>query len=615
MTDDYAPISDYAVIGDCRSAALISRGGSVDWLSWPRYDSPSLFGALLDMRRGGRFRVAPTGAYRATRRYLPNTNVLETTFETSGGSVALRDCMPVRSEEKKRIRLIPGHELLREVEGISGEVDLEVLYEPRPDYATSRVRLKRRGHLGLWCDTAHGAVALQSDIDLSVESGRDRATGAARICAGERRYLSLIFEEELPAILPTLGDSARDRIETTAAWWRGWASRCQYDGPHQSDVVRSALTLKLLVYAPSGAVVAAPTTSLPECPGGVRNWDYRYCWLRDASVTLRSLFSLGYHDEAHAFLSWMLHATRLTWPDLQVVYDVFGEERLPERCLPQFEGYACSAPVRVGNDAHRQLQLDVYGEVLDAASQFIDQGGRFDGDTRAFLTGIGESIRQRWREPDDGLWEWRSGRKQHTHSKVMCWVVMDRLIQLCEAGHLDHPVEDYRNVRDEIRSVVETRGFNDEFGSYTSLLDGDGIDASLLLLPLYGYVAADAPRMRSTIARIRDELGHGANVRRYPSHADDGLPPGEGAFNLCGFWAVECLALSGAIDEAAGALDRLCRGANDVGLLSEQVDWETGAFLGNFPQAYSHVGLINAAVTLRKCRQRCGQRDSCEETS
>jgi GH15 family glucan-1,4-alpha-glucosidase len=597
--DTYPPIGDYALIGNGRSAALVSRDGSLDWLCWPRFDSASIFAALLDSERGGRFRVRPTGTFRSKRRYLPDTNVLETIFHTASGTVALRDLMPVASEEDKRAALTPEHEVLREIEGLAGRVEVEVLYTPRPDYGRKHPELTSRGRFGLWCEVTGGALALHSDLPLQRTPDGHGASGAATIAAGERKHLSLVYSTDAPGVIPLLADGARDRVERSIRWWREWAKRGTYDGPYRDAVMRSALALKLMTYAPSGAVVAAPTTSLPEEIGGVRNWDYRYCWLRDASLTLRALFDLGYTEEAQAYLSWILHATRLTWPDLQVLYDVFGEAHLPESELPHLSGYANSRPVRVGNDAHGQLQLDVYGEVIDAVTYFVARGGHVDRDTARMLSGLGETVCRRWREPDEGIWEGRAGRFHHTHSKVLCWVALDRLISLHDAGRIRIDRNRFLTERDAIRNAIETRGYNSQLDSYTRLFDGDDLDASLLTLPLYGYHEGTHPRMRATCQRVHERLARDGLVYRYQT--DDGLPPGEGAFGICSFWAVECRAKGGDVAGATEAFARLLACANDIGLFGEEIDPETGAVLGNFPQAFTHVGLINAALTLAEC--------------
>jgi GH15 family glucan-1,4-alpha-glucosidase len=600
----YTPIEHYAIIGDCRSAALVSRDGSLDWLCLPRFDSPSIFAAILDAENGGSFQVQPIGGFSTERRYLANTNVLETVFRTPTGACVLRDLMPVSSEEDKRANLTTEHEVLRELEGLEGEVEVEIFYDPRPDYGRLRPVLKRRGVFGLQCEVDGATLTLRSELPLQV-SGDDRsARGASKIRSGEHKYLSLTYSTEAPAVVPLLGEAARGRIDRTVRWWWDWASRCAYEGPYREAVVRSALTLKLMTYAPSGALVAAPTTSLPEWLGGVRNWDYRYCWLRDASFTSRALFGLGYREEAEAFLGWLLHATRLTWPELQVLYDVFGEANVPERELSWLEGYASSRPVRIGNDAQGQLQLDVYGEVIDAAAQFLDRGGRFDRDTSRMLEGLGRTVCGRWREPDEGIWEGRSGRFHHTHSKTLCWVALDRLIKMHEAGHLEVSVELFRTIRDEIRRDIEAHGYNGQIGSYTRTLDGEEMDASLLTLPHYGYIEGKHPRMRSTCASIHEKLASDRLIYRYESDTDDGLPPGEGAFGICSFWAVECVARGGDVEGAKRAFDRVLSHANDVGLFAEEIDPETGAALGNFPQAFTHIGLINAALTLAEHRQQ-----------
>ena len=597
----YLPIGDYAVIGDCRTAGLVSRDGSLDWLCFPRFDSPSIFAALLDTEQGGRFRIRPVGEFSSERRYLPDTNILETIFHCPEGTCVLRDLIPVASEVDQRGSLTPEHQVLREVEGVDGEVELEIVYDPRPDYGRLRPTLEQRGSLGLWCQAKRAILILRSELPIEPLGSEPGARGTGWVRAGDRKYLSLVYSGEAPAIIPLLGEAARWQVAQSADWWRAWASRCTYWGPFRQAVIRSILTLKLMTYAPSGAVIAAPTTSLPERLGGTRNRDYRYCWLRDASFTLRAFFTLGFDQEATAFLDWMLHATRLTWPELRILYDIYGNTRLPERELPYLAGYAGSRPVRVGNGATDQLQLDVYGEVIDAVALFARRGGRFDRETARLLAGLGQTVCRRWREPDDGIWEGRSGRSQLTHSKVLCWVALDRLIWMHEAGLLRVPVERFRAERAALRAAIETHGYNEEMRSYTRTFDSDDLDAGLLLLPLYGYLQATEPRMRSTYARIHERLARGPLLYRYEEGTSDGFPHGEGAFGICGFWAAECLARSGEVDAARRAFEQLLSYGNDVGLFAEEIDPDTGDALGNFPQAFTHVGLINAALTLAEC--------------
>ena len=592
-------IGDYGIIGDCRSAALVSRWGSIDWLCWPRFDSPSLFAALLDPDRGGRFAIHPTGRFTAERRYVGHTNVLETTFHAAGGVLRLTDLMPVASEAERRGALTPDHQILREIACTSGEVEIEVVCDPRPDYGSVMPRLVRRGALGIYYEHRGRALILRGDLPLELSGDRADAIGRVTLTAGERRYLSLVEADGVPAVLPPLGAEARRKLERTVAWWQEWSGRCAYDGPYREAVLRSALTLKLMCYAPSGAVVAAPTTSLPEWLGGVRNWDYRYCWLRDASLTLQALFDLGYHAEAEAFLSWLLYATRLTRPELQIMYDVYGETRLKERELPYLSGFAGSRPVRIGNGARAQLQLDVYGEVLDAAYEFICRGGRLDHSTARMLLGLGETVCRRWREPDEGIWESRGGRRHHTYSKAMCWVALDRLLRLHDQEHLAAPVERYRREAAALHAEIEAQGYNEGLDSYVSEFGGTEVDASLLLLARYGYGDPAGPRLSGTYRRVRERLAADGLLYRYPTHTGgDGLPPGEGAFGICSFWAANCLALQGDLDAAAQTFEHVLGYANDLGLLSEEFDPKTRAQLGNFPQAFTHVGLIDAALTL-----------------
>jgi GH15 family glucan-1,4-alpha-glucosidase len=597
-------IGDYAAIGDGRSAALVGRDGSIDWLCWPRFDSPSIFGAILDPS-AGRWRIGPVGSSDNNRRYLENTNVLQTRFDTGSGTLVLTDLMPVASEEEKQNFLVPEREILRLIECERGEVEIEWSFHPRPGYGLRSSVVRRAGQLGLRVETGAGLLCLRTDLPL--ELGSDgKVGGRARLRAGDAAYASLTFAVDGPAVLPPLGEWSRSSLERTVRWWRSWAARARYDGPAKEMVIRSALALRLMVYAPSGAIVAAPTTSLPERIGGPLNWDYRFCWLRDASLTVRALMGLGYVDEAHAFVNWLLHATRLTRPELRVLYDVHGNTPPPERVLGRLAGYRGSQPVRIGNLAAGQLQLDVYGEVIDAVTHFLQAGGTLDRETEGVLRGWGEYVCRNWNHPDEGIWEPRTGRAHHTHSRVLCWVALDRLLHLHAQDHLRWaPAAKFEENREALRRDIEARAWSASLQSYVAELDGDRLDATLLLLAWYGFEPAGSDRMRATYRRIREQLGAGDGLLyRYernllPEKEGDPVSPGEGAFGISSFWAAEYLAIGGgSVDDARRLFERLCGYANDVGLFAEEIDPASSAALGNFPQAFTHVGLINAALSL-----------------
>ncbi|BDG08396.1 glycoside hydrolase family 15 protein [Anaeromyxobacter paludicola] len=595
------PIEDHALIGDCRSAALLTRDGEVDWLCWPRFDSAPVLGSLLDPSAGG-WRLAPVGRTHTSWRYLPGTNVVETTHRVPGaGSLRVSDCLTVASEGEKRRELLPEHELLRIATCEAGEVEVETSIDLRPDLGRAPGRWRDAGALGLRFESGSGLFALRSDRPLAPGAGGAR--GRFRLRAGETARFSLVYAGDGPAVLSPLGAAADAALLRTERFWRGWSARARYAGPFREAVVRSALALKLLAYAPSGAIIAAPTTSLPERPGGDLNWDYRYCWLRDASFTARALYGLGYQDEAESFVSWLIHTTRLTRPRLRILYDVFGRDPPPERDRPELGGYGGARPVRIGNAARDQLQLDVYGEVVDAACQFVSAGGGLDPDTARMLIGFGRYVCEAWRRPDEGIWEPRGGRTQNTYSKVLCWAALDRLLHMDLRGHLPRaPRDQFCATREAIRAHVEARGWSPALSSYTARLGGGGLDAALLLLPWYGYCPAGAPRMRATWRRISRELSAGgALLYRYPESID----AGEGAFGICSFWGAEYLALGGGtLEEAELRLERLLGHASELGLFAEEVDPGTFAGLGNFPQAFTHVGLVNAALSLENRRER-----------
>lgn len=606
--DPYPRIEDLGAIGNCRTIALVSKHGAVEWLCLPRFDSPSVFGALLDRERGGRFQVRPSGRdYEVSRRYLGSTPVLQTTFHTEDGEFVLTDLMPVTHEEDRRRRPWPEHQVLRRIECTAGEVDVEAYFEPRPAYGRDNPEIEVRGAMGLWCRTRGQALTLMGDIPLEIGRSPNCAYGRSSLSRGDVRWLSLTYTNGEPAVILDPLAVGDDLLGITRSWWEEWAGRCRYHGPFRGDVVRSAVTLKLLSYAPSGAVVAAATTSLPEVVGGERNWDYRYCWLRDASWTLRALGGLGYGDEAKAFYDWMIYATRLTAPALQTVYDIRGGAHLDERRLDHLSGYEGSRPVRVGNGAHDQFQLDVYGEVVVAAFEWLDRGGTLDRTEKRFLVSVAEEVCRVWTRPDDGIWEIRGGPRHHTYSKAMAWAALSQIVQRCERGELDGidvPVEEFRDNMTRIRDEIEEHAYDPELDGYSGVYGEPLTDAALLRLPSTGYLRASDSRMRNTYEHILETLGNGDGLL-YRYDADfDALEGREGTFDLCSFWALECQALAGDVDGAREGFLRMCDASNDLGLYSEQTDLETGRFLGNFPQAFTHIGLISAALTIDACGDR-----------
>ena len=597
---DYPPIGDYGLIGDCRTAALVSRSGSIDWLCLPHFSGPSIFAAILDPG-GGHFQIRPTQPFRTTRRYLPDTNVLETTFHCEQGTARIIDCLTLPAGPEGSV-LEPMRELLRVVEIVEGRVGMEAVFRPRPDYGRVHPRLVDRGALGMACQQGGEIVYLHGDWSLTIDQEAAVASGREWLEEGEKRVFSLVHAHREAAAIPPLGTEADRRLAHTVRWWQEWSGQCRYPGPYSAAVQRSALTLKMLTFALSGAVVAAPTASLPEVIGGVRNWDYRYCWLRDAALTLRAFFGLGYRAEGEGFLEWLLHATRLTWPRLQVLYDVYGRTRLRETELAHLAGYRGSSPVRVGNGACSQHQLDVYGEVILSACDYVEGGGGLGATERRALVGFGRTVCRHWRMPDHGVWEVRR-RQQNTHSKLMCWVALDRLIRLHEGGHVRGPVARFRRERERLRQAIEERGFNGEKGSYVGVLDGNALDASLLLMGIYGYADPRDRRLAGTLTAIDRELGEGGLLRRYGDHYD-GLPGREGAFGIVSFWAVDLLARQGRVTAARERFETLLEHANDLGLFGEEIDLETGEPLGNFPQAFTQVGLITAALSLQRAMDR-----------
>jgi len=598
---EYVPISHYGLIGNCRSAALVSKYGSIDWCCIPEFHSPAIFSAILDHERGGAFSIHPAGEFSSTQKYLPQTNVIETTFNSAAGSVKVTDCFVAMEEENKLTELFPDHEVLRVVEGITGSVKLKLEYNPTIYYGKKAAKLKQFKKLGVHFYYKENICVLQSTLpEMPLNTSKERVEVEFEVNEGERVIFSLSCSTQHPAIIPEITTTAIVRLANTVDYWTSWASRCKYDGIYKDEVIRSALTLKLLTHAPSGAIVAAPTTSLPEEIGGVRNWDYRFCWLRDASFTVRALIKLGYYDEAHAYMSWVLHATRLTRPGLQVMYNVFGIANLKEQKLRWMEGYRGSTPVRVGNAAHTQFQLDVYGEVLDAVFSYSKIIETIDSGTKRFLIGLGKTICNCWQNKDDGIWEIRSEPVHHTHSKVMAWVGLDRLIKLCNKyGWDDVPVSEFERIKGSIKQAIESKGYKEEIGSYVNDFDSTEPGTALLTFSLVGYVDPRSERMKGTIDYVTEKLCRNGFAYRY-LETDDGLPGKEGAFVVGNFWLIENLAKSGRIKEATDLFDHTIKNTETNQLLAEEIDPEKMEWLGNYPQAFSHIGLINAALSINE---------------
>ncbi|HEX6943326.1 MAG TPA: glycoside hydrolase family 15 protein [Gemmatimonadaceae bacterium] len=579
-------IEDYALIGDCQTAALVGRDGSIDWLCLPRFDSGACFAALLGTPEHGRWLIAPDEPVCATRRrYRGDSLVLETDFETAGGRVTLVDSMPVRQREPDLVRVVVGQR---------GQVRMRMELVVRFDYG-SIVPWVRRTPGGLHAVAGPDALSLETPVPLE---GRELRTVASfTVSAGEHVPFVLAWHPshepapETPEALPC--------IEATAAWWHEWAGRCTYTGPWRDQVVRSLITLKALTYAPTGGIVAAPTTSLPEELGGVRNWDYRFCWLRDSTLTLYALILAGYLEEARAWREWLLRAVAGKPDQVSILYGLAGERRLTELELDWLPGYEGSRPVRIGNAASTQLQLDVFGEVVDAMHLARRRGLSPDEHGWRMADTLMRHLEEAWRLPDEGIWEVRGPRRHFTHSKVMCWVAFDRMVKEAEHFGRAGPVGRWRALRDEIHAEVCERGFDPRRQTFVQSYGSEELDAALLMLPLVGFLPPGDPRARGTVEAIRAELARDGFVARYRTGSGvDGLPPGEGAFLPCTFWLADNLILLGRLEEARELYERLLGLANDVGLLSEQYDPRSGRQVGNFPQAFTHVAVVNTAFNL-----------------
>ncbi|MEX2194241.1 MAG: glycoside hydrolase family 15 protein [Thermoleophilaceae bacterium] len=585
----YAPIGSYAAIGDGRTVALVAGDGSVDWLPLPELDSPSAFGAILDAERGGRFALSPQSPYTTERRYVPGTNVLETTFATDTGRVRVTDAMTLTAGG-----LGPLRELSRRVEGLAGHVPMSWSVEPRFGYAGVKTRMGWRA--GVPVATAGGDALAVCSFDAGVpEAGGGVICGRFEAREGKRALIALCATHQEPLVIAAR-DELESRLEATSSIWRRWSDDLTYPGPWRESVIRSALALKLLVHAPSGALAAAATTSLPEDVGGGRNWDYRFSWVRDSAFMLNALLGLSCAPEARAYFWWLMHASQLTHPRLRVLYRLDGGAHAPERTLP-LDGYRGSRPVRVGNAAAAQNQLDTYGELLQTAWLYATTGHRIDRDVARRLAEVADLVCDIWRQPDAGIWEVRSEERHFTQSKMMCWIALDRALKLADRRLIpDRHAKRWRNEAEAIRVFVETRCFSEWKRSYVRSADSSELDASLLLGVLFSYGHAKSERWVGTIDALRRELAHGPFVRRYSG--EDGVAGPEGAFMACSFWLVESLARTGRVDDAVKLMDELVGLANDVGLYAEEMDPTTGAFLGNVPQGLSHLALISAALAI-----------------
>jgi len=578
----YAPISDYGFLSDCRSAALVSTDGAIDWLCWPRFDSPALFAAILDAEDGGTWRIRPTGSFVTTRRYLPATNVLETTFHTPTGAVRLTDWLHVGARQA----------VCRRLEGISGAVELELLCDPRPDF------------------NAHGPVALTRRLGwLVMELPNDErvvADGVGGLCerrtvrAGETHDFSLGLNRPGPSDMTS-------SLERTVAFWREWCDDLHLPAEHTDLVARSAMVLKGLQYQPSGAIIAAPTTSLPECVGGTRNWDYRYSWVRDATLTLLALARVHKDAEAQSWLDWLkMIALQAGVEELQIMYGVGGEADLPEAVLEHLDGHRGSRPVRVGNGAATQRQIDTYGELAEAIWTTRRPGEKLNGHRWRLLRALANRTLREWREPDEGIWEVRGAPQHFVYSKVMCWVALDRAIAVAELDGRDDPgLEQWRAERDEIRAQVLECGFDEELGAFTQSYGSRSLDASNLTLASVGFLEPDDPRFVGTVRATQRHLTRGGLVDRYRTeHTDDGFGgEEEGTFTICTLWLCQALVAIGDLQAAQELFDQVCSCANDLGLLAEELTPD-GEQLGNYPQAFTHIALIVCAFALEEARAR-----------
>jgi alpha,alpha-trehalase len=603
------PIADYGLLADCNSAALVDRSGSIDWLCLPRYDSPAVFSRILDPD-AGHWWIRPAASFSSERRYLPGTLVIETVFTTGSGSVRVVDAMAFAAGQRGHaLGYDAPHEVLRSVEGISGSVELAMELAVRPEFGLYRplIRLLDDGARTFGGTTP---VRLRAGAPVEVD-GESTVRSRFTVAAGEQVgfALRLLPVEMRTAPEPTAPEDVAGRVADTAEAWRSWeAEHDIYEGPHRELVRHSARVLKGLTYRPTGAIVAAPTTSLPETVGGERNWDYRYSWIRDSSLTIEALYIGACTDEAEEFVSFMTSAAggRAGEGSLQIMYGIGGEHDLSERELPHLRGWRDSRPVRVGNGAWGQTQLDVYGELLNSLWLYRERLGELHPEIQAFVADLADTAARRWRETDQGMWEMRGEPRHHLSSKVLCWTALDRAVRLAPQLGERAKEEEWSAARDEIRAAVLERGWSDERGAFAQSFDSHELDAAQLLMPILGFLPARDPRMRATIEAIAEDLTEDGLVLRYRNDEGlnaDGLTGEEGTFVICSFWLVTCLAKAGEVERAERLFDQLAGYANDLGLLAEEIDTADDELLGNFPQAFSHIGLIVAAHAIDRARE------------
>jgi GH15 family glucan-1,4-alpha-glucosidase len=596
-------IGDFALIGDCHSAALVGRDGRIEWACFPRFDSPAVFGSVLDETRGGSWSIAMTGTASSTRAYVPNTNVLVTTFHGPAGSVEVTDCMPVERTDPNKPRTTRNHAaIMRRVTCVSGAAEVTVELAPRFGYGLVLPRFRLTSDITAEIVGGADALYVHATHPLAVTDGA--ITARWQLATGDVVWIDAVWrrsyepKQQTTSIEEHFAEGAR-RLEATITFWRTWLGRCRYTGLHRDVVLRSALALKAMTFAPSGAIVAAPTTSLPEMIGGRRNWDYRYTWIRDATLTLTSLFVLGFLEEADDFKFWLERTGAGRPEDLQIMYGIGGERWLPELELRYLAGHRGSKPVRIGNGAVKQLQLDAYGQLLEAAYLYAKAGGALTESNWSFLAGLVDIVCASWQKPDQGIWEIRDEPRHFTHSKANCWLALHRGIQIAAARGLPCDHQRWLTERDRVYAFLiqqtAPNGWFQQAAGYAIP------DASALLVPAYGIVPTTHPLSLETITYVRRSLERDGLIFRYLS--PDGLAGTEGAFLLCSFWLVDCLTYSGQLDEAELLLEKLIGHANDVGLFAEEIDPATGEALGNFPQAFSHMALVTSCAHLTAARQ------------